>query len=200
MANSDCRMPIGDAAAFRRKILIVLVLVVCVRAAHADVIDRIMAVVSGQPITLSDVNAAIQFRLVEPPRGTSDPLAYTVDRLIERTLVLAEVERFQPPEPDPIEMTIRIDEMERREGSIAAFDQALAVTGMTREHLRRYVRDDLRITTYLNQRFGAKTDADERQAAIRVWVSELRKRADVTVLNPGKGSFEPPPPGDIRPR
>lgn len=152
----------------------------------SEVIDRIMAVVGGQPITLSDVTAALQFYLIEAPPGTRDALAYTVDRLIERRLVLAEVERFQPPEPDPIEMTIRIDELERRAVSTAAFDKALAVTGMTRDQLRRYLRDDLRITTYLNQRFGANTDAKERQAAIKTWVSELRKRADVTVLYLGK--------------
>lgn len=151
-----------------------------------EIIDRIMAVVSGQPITLSDVTAAVQFRLVDVPSGSPDPLAHTLDRLIERMLVLAEVERFQPPEPDPIEMTIRIDDLERRAGSTAAFEQALAVTGMTRERLRRYLRDDLRSTTYLNQRFGTNTEAAERQAAIKTWISELRKRADVTVLYLGK--------------
>jgi hypothetical protein len=148
----------------------------------SDVIDRIMAVVSGQPITLSDVTAARQFGLVPVPPGTADATAFTLDRLIQRTLVLAEVERFQPPEPDPVEMTLRIDELERREGSAAAFEKALAVVGMTRDQLRRYFRDDLRITTYLNQRFGATTAEAEREAAIRTWISELRKRAEVTVL------------------
>ena len=42
-----------------------------------------MAVVSGQPITLSDVTAARQFGLVLAPAGTADPIAYTLDRLIE---------------------------------------------------------------------------------------------------------------------
>jgi hypothetical protein len=181
-------MPIGDistglvASVVRGTVLVLVPLVLCVSAARADVIDRIVAVVSGQPITLSDVTAAQQFQLVEVPPGTADPLTYTVDRLIERTLILAEVERFQPPEPDPIEITIRIDALERRAGSSIAFEKALAVTGMTRDQLRRHVRDDLRITTYLNQRFGANADATERQAAIRTWISELRKRADVTVL------------------
>ena len=148
---------------------------------HAEVIDRIMAVVGGQPITLSDVNAALQFHIVEPPAGTRDPLAYTMDRLVDRTLMLAEVDRFQPPEPDPVEMTIRIDDLERRAGSIAAFEKSLAVTGTTREQLRRRIRDDLRITTYLNQRFGASTSPAERDAAIAAWLAELRRRAEITV-------------------
>jgi hypothetical protein len=57
---------------------------------------------------------------------------------------------------------------------------------MTREQLRRYIRDDLRITTYLNQRFGAATEPAARDAAIKTWISELRKRADVTLLMAAK--------------
>ena len=83
-------------------------------------------------------------------------------------------------------MTIRIDDLERRAGSTAAFDKALSVTGTTREELRRHIRDDLRITTYLNQRFGATTATADRRAAIATWVAELRRRADVTVPYQGR--------------
>jgi hypothetical protein len=158
--------------------------------ASESVIDRIMAVVDGQTITLSDVNAAIEFRLVQPPAGTADPLGFVLDRLIERTLMLAEVERFQPPEPDPIEITIRLDAIESRAGK-AAFEKTLSVTGTTRDQLRRFLRDDLRMTTYLNQRFG---DAAERPTAVATWAAELRRRADVTVQY--KGRLSP----TIRPR
>jgi len=144
-----------------------------------------MAVVSGQPILLSDVTAASEFALVIVPRGTPDPTAYTLDRLIRRRLILAEVDRFQPPEPDPSEITVRVDAMEKRAGSPAAFEKALAVTGLTREQLRRYVRDNLRIETYLNERFPERPDID-RAAAIDAWSGELRKRTDVTVLYLGK--------------
>jgi hypothetical protein len=176
MSNAEGRRP------QMWKILLPVLLLFCVRAAHADVIDRIMAVVGGQPITLSDVDAAIQFQLVDVPPGTPDPVSYALDRLIERTLLLSEVERFQPPEPDQSEITTRIDEIARRFGTAAAFDQALAVTGTTREQLRRYLRNHLRIATYLNQRFGANTDPDDRRAAIATWMAELRKRSDVTLL------------------
>jgi hypothetical protein len=55
------------------------------------------------------------------------------------------------------------------------------VTGLTREQLRRRIRDDLRITTYLNQRFGTNPDAPERTTAIAAWSAEIRRRADVIV-------------------
>jgi hypothetical protein len=154
-------------------------------ARSAVTIDRVMAVVSSQPIMLSDATAAIEFRLVVVPAGTADPEGYVLDRLIRRRLILAEVERFQPPEPDPIEITVRIDDMEKRAGSAAAFDKALAVTGLTREQLRRQIRDDLRIDTYLNERFPERPDVD-RAAAIDSWAGELRKRTEVTVLYQGR--------------
>ena len=183
-------------SAFRRKIVL-LAMLVCTSAAHAELIDRILAVVGGRPVTLSDVTAARQFGLIELPAGAADPFArtdpvtYVIDRLIDRTLMLAEVDRFQPPEPDPVEVTVRIEALERRAGSTAAIDRALAVTGTTREQLRRHIRDDLRITTYLNQRFGA-TDPAGRSAAIASWVGDLRRRADVTVLY--KSTAPPPAP------
>jgi len=166
----------------RRRIVILVVLVAALSHAHAQVIDRIMAVVNGQTITLSDVEASIEFGLIAPPAGTADPLAFTLDRLIERMLILTEVERFQPPEPDPIEITIRLDAVEKRLGP-AGFARALKVTGSTREDLQRFVRNDLRMTTYLNQRFG---DAAERPTAIATWVAELRRRAEVTVQYKGR--------------
>lgn len=165
-----------------RKIAMLALLLMCADIASAQVIDRIMAVVGGRPIILSDVHAAIQFRLIQPPPGTADPLGFTLERLVQRTLILAEVERFQPPEPDSIEMTVRMEDLQRRAGSADAFDKALSETGITREQLRRHIRDDLRIATYLNQRFGSTTAAAERSAAIETWMSELRRRADVTVL------------------
>ena len=158
----------------------VAVVLLCGVRISAEVVDRIMAVVSRQPITLSDVNAALLFRLVEPPAGTPDPLAFALDRLIDRNLMLAEVDRFQPPEPAPVEIDLRLQEMQQRAGSPAAFAKALAVTGMTREQLRAHVRDDLRIATYLNQRFGANSGSD-RATAIAAWVAELRRRAEITV-------------------
>jgi len=146
------------------------------------VIDRIMAIVSSQPIMQSDVTAAQQFHLVDVPAGTADPTQYVLRQLIRRALILAEVDRLQPPTPDEIEITIRIDALERQAGSPAAFDRELAVTGLTRDQLRRYIRDDLRIRTYLLERIGADRPQAEFTAAVDAWVADLRRRTQVTVL------------------
>lgn len=171
-------------AAVRSLSRMVLTLAIGIGAAvslRGEIIDRILAVVGGQTVTLSDVRAALQFGLVTPSTASDDPLGSALDRLIDRTLMLGEVDRFQPPEPDPVEITIRVDDLERRAGSPAAFATSLAVTGTTREQLRRHIRDDLRMATYLNQRFGVNTAPAARAAAIAVWIAELRRRAEITV-------------------
>ena len=152
----------------------------------AVVIDRILAVVSTRPIMLTDVSAAIEFHLVDVPPGTADPTAYVLDRMIRRTLILTEVDRFQPPAPDETEITRRVDDIERRAGSPAAFERALAVTGTTRDQLRRFIRDDLRIRTYVLQRFGADRPEAEVNQRVDAWVGDLRRRTEISVLYQGK--------------
>jgi len=147
-----------------------------------DVIDRIMAVAGTQPITLSEVAAATQLELVPVPAGTTDTPGYVLERLVNRALMLVEVDRFQPPEPDPVEITARIDRMQARLGSAGALDKALADTGTTRDQLGRFIRDNLRMQTYINQRFGTILDPVEREESIAAWVGELRRRAQITVL------------------
>jgi hypothetical protein len=162
--------------------MLLFVLAAALQQPSPVVIDRIMAVVASQPIMQSDVTAAQMFHLIEVPAGTPDPTAYVLRQLIRRALILTEVDRLQPPLPDEVEITIRIDAMEKRAGSTAAFDRALAVTGMTRDQLRRFIRDDLRVRTYLLERFGADRPEPEFTAAVDTWVADLRRRTQITVL------------------
>jgi len=165
--------------------MLAVLLALALQQPAATVIDRIVAVVGSDPIMLSDVTAATEFHLVQPPAGTADPTAYVLDQLIRRALMLEEVDRFQPPMPAESEITVRVNELEQRAGSAAAFQRALEVTGMTRDQLRHYIRDDLRIRTYLLQRFGANRPPSEFNAAIDAWVADLRRRTQITVLYQG---------------
>ena len=126
--------------------------------ARAQVIDRILAVVDGVPIMQSDVAAAMRLGLVRVP-GTADPSSAVLDRLIERRLMLAEVERYAPPEPAEAGVDRRVAEIRAQVGS--PFDRILQETGMGLDQLRRYVRDDLRIDAYLAQRFGAIVPSED---------------------------------------
>ena len=89
------------ARRFRRlRLFVPLALaVVWAAAVGADVIDRVLATVEGRVITLSDVRIVKTLGLVAVPAGVDADKAI-LSALIDRLLVLEEVERYAPPEPD----------------------------------------------------------------------------------------------------
>jgi hypothetical protein len=135
--------------------VLALAIVVSAIAGRAQLVDRILAVVGGTPITLSDVDAAIVFGLVPVDRRVADSQRAALEALIERRLQLSEVDRYLPPEPAAAEIDARVAEVRARFASDEAFDAALRDTGMTPAALRGNLRDSLRIASYLQQRFGA---------------------------------------------
>ena len=127
---------------------------------HADVIDRILATVGGALILQTDAVAAVRLGFVQLP-AQGDPLQWTLDRLIERRLMLIEVDRYGPPEPQFAAVDRRMQELDARIGSGERLDAILRQTGLSVEQLRLHVRDDLRIEAYIQQRFGVAFEPTE---------------------------------------
>ena len=119
-------------------------------------------------------------------QGSLDRRGAALDRLIERTLMLTEVRRYVPPEPDTAAIEQRLQAIRERFPSATAWAQALATSGMDEARLREFMRNDLRIQAYLNERF-ASPEPERRNAMIADWLAGLRRRAEVTRLYP------PPP-------
>ena len=139
-----------------------LIAIALAPAVRADVIDRILATVGGALILQSDAVAAARFGFVElPPQG--DRLQFTLDRLIERRLMLIEVDRYAPPEPARSLLDERMQQIDQRIGSGERLDALLRETGFSVEQLRLYVRDDLRIESYVQQRFGTAYRPSEEE-------------------------------------
>jgi hypothetical protein len=132
----------------------------CVPTLSAQqLLDRVVARVNGYAITLSDVKAALALGVVDVPPGAGDQA--TVDRLVDRQLVLAEVARFAPPEPAPAAVAREVAAMTARTGGrLAAVMQA---TGLDEARVRDIARDTLRIQAYLNQRFGPTVQLTEEE-------------------------------------
>ena len=128
---------------------------------QGELIERTMALVGGQVITLSDVQTAMTLGLVEPEHAASVDAA--TPRLIDRLLVLREVQRYAPPEPADADVDARVDTVRQRLGSADGLAAALTRGGFTEARLRSWLRDDARIAAYLGQRFaavGVPSDAD----------------------------------------
>ncbi len=143
---------------------------------RGETIERVLAVVAGQLITLSDVTAATDLGL-QSPDGAADPVRAVLSRLIDRELVLAEVDRYAPAEPTAGAVDREVERVRQRFPSQAAFDAVLARSGIDAKHLRETLRQDLRTRAYLDQRFSA--GADRRSSLVDAWMAGLRRRGGV---------------------
>jgi hypothetical protein len=122
--------------------------------APQELIERTLALVGGQPITLSDARAAIALGLINSERG--DLPAITA-QLVDRELILREVQRYAPPAPPEAAVDARLDEIRQRFADAAAMTRALDLHGFSDIRLRAWLRDDLRTVAYLAQRFASAT-------------------------------------------
>ena len=176
-----------------------LFFVFCPGGVGAEIIDRVLAILPGQIITLSDVEAALDLGLVEPPAG-GDRVAGALAALVDRILMLNEVRRVVPPEPTAAAIDARVASIRKRFSSPAELSRILDARGVDETVLRLYAADDLRLASYLDERFSAasqptdeeirqageasrtKLVAERRQTLVSAWIADLRRRADVTIL------------------
>jgi hypothetical protein len=126
-----------------------------------QLLDRIVARVNGDVITLTDLKAAVALGILEGPTGGDETLA--IEPLIDRQLVLTEVARFAPPEPAPADVARETAALTARVGSRLA--AVMESTGIDEARIRDIARDNLRIQAYLNQRFGTTVQLTEEEVA-----------------------------------
>jgi len=153
------------------------VLWVTAASPSAETIDRVLAVVAGQIITLTDVSVARDLGVATPAAGAADPIRAVLSQLIDRQLMLNEVDRYAPPEPGTDAIERGVAAIRSRFATEAEYAGALARSGVDDRYVRELVRQTLRIRAYQEQRFSA---ADPRRdGLIEDWVAGLRKRGDI---------------------
>ena len=120
---------------------------------RAEIVDRVVAMVDRDVITLSEAEQARELRMV---RGAADAsLAEVVERLIEARLIEREVGRY-PAEPISDEDVARAEQSVHRQfPSEADFRMALEDQGIGEADLRQLLRRQLVISRYLDRRFRA---------------------------------------------
>ena len=78
--------------------------------------------------------------------------------------MLAEVERYAPPEPSRVAVDREYRGVAERFSSTAAFNEALDRYGLDESSLRATLRANLRLRAYLEQRFTTVPPSDEEIA------------------------------------
>jgi len=102
---------------------------IAVAPSQAELIDRVLATVGPRVITLSDVRAVSRLGLIDTA-GSADATAAIVQRLIDRTLVLEEVDRYAPPEPSEEAIQQGVATIRARFGRPEEFARAVAASGI----------------------------------------------------------------------
>ena len=133
-----------------------------------QLLDRVVARVGPTAITQTDVDAAVAFGVVDPKAG--DP----VKLMIDRRLMLAEVNRFPPPEPDFRAIQALMVNMKTAAGPDV--NAVMKRTGVDDNRLSELARETLRIQSYVLQRFGTTARSEEQRTR---WLNDLRARGDV---------------------
>jgi hypothetical protein len=140
-----------------RGIACAVAVLVCAAGAvgvRAEIVDRVLATVGSQVITLSDLRAAQTFGVM--PAGTvARTPAEFLDALVVHALMFGEVQRFVAPEPDRALVDRRMAQVRAAFPGTGAYEQALARTAMTEDRLRSFVAAILQVDAYVEQRFGA---------------------------------------------
>ena len=152
--------------------------------AQTATLDRILAIVNGQVITHSDVRTFIDLRLADIPGGPAQEVE-VLNFLIERRVVLDEVNRFVIAEPTTVAVDRHLDLLLSRLPDGFKLNLVLDRVGLTTGDLRQLLADEIRREVYLIDRFGV-TGEEAREEAEAGWVADLVRRAQVRrVLKPG---------------
>ncbi len=128
-------------------------------SATAELVDRIVAIIDREVVTLSESEQAGE--IARARTGAPAPLASIVERLIEAKLVLREVDRFtgEPVSPELVESALR--EVRAGFASESEFREMLRRSGLSEEGLRANLRRQVRVAQYLEQRFRPLTFVTE---------------------------------------
>lgn len=123
---------------------------------HAMLVDRILAVVNRQPITLSDLNRYQAFRALNDGKKNWEtpppPSPAVLQQLIDRKLLLEEAEKFEVGLPKTADLVEVQDRLSKRFASSLEFQDALLRWGLDRDALKHEIEDYLTIQRFVEQR------------------------------------------------
>lgn len=123
-------------------------------------IDRVLAVVNGEPITLSEILEAIALAPgVSPPATVSE----TLERLIDALLMEHEARRYlqEPPSEEESEATLRA--LMDRFATPEDYRATLRRLGVAEDYLRKRIRRELIVDRYVDRRFRPLVQVAQRE-------------------------------------
>jgi len=126
-----------------------------------EVIDRIVARVDTDIILLSDVRALSRYQFFMDGKSESD--AEILNRLIDQWIVRNEAKTALFPQPSNEDVQRSLERLKRSFSSPEAFEERKKQSGLTDEDVERMLRAQLYLSNYLDSRFRASIQIDEKE-------------------------------------
>jgi hypothetical protein len=125
-----------------------------------EVVDRIVAKVDTDIILLSDVRALQRYQLFVDGKAESDQDA--LNRLLDQWIVRNEAQAALFSQPSDEDVNRSLARLKRSFSSPEAFEERKKQTGLTDEEIERMLRAQLYLSNYLDSRFRASIQIDEK--------------------------------------
>lgn len=141
--------------------IVILCVVASARYLRAqELIDAIAARVDTDIILLSDVRNLARYQSLVDEKSESD--AEILDRLIDQWVVRNEAKAALFPQPSDEDVQRSLERLKRSFSSPEAFEEREKQAGLTDEDVVRMLRSQLYLSNYLDSRFRASVQIDEK--------------------------------------
>ncbi len=168
-----------------------IAMAVLASAAHAaeTVVDCIAVVVDRQPVTLGRI--VIENRLSAFQEGRTvdqspEARRRTAERLVERLLLLREIEISGFPQAQRVEAIAALDELKKRWPGAVEYEAALARYRIHEEELIEFLQTQLTVLRFLDVRFKAEGDVSDAE------IERYYRETFAPKVTAGTGGAPPP--------
>ena len=144
---------------------------------RAELIDRVVASVNNDVITLSELRQAVAFNRAMGGTGTGRQMEReTLEGLINRSLLLQEAGRIHLVEVSEADVAAEQERLRGRFGTDDAYRAFLAGTGLTEAQLERMLGERLLVERFVQKKIGlfARVSHDEAQSYYAEHAAEFR--------------------------
>jgi hypothetical protein len=141
-------------------LLLTLMVAMVTHLPAQEVIDRIAARVDTDIILLSDVRALARYQSFLDDKAKSD--SEILDLLIDQWIVRNEAKAALFPQPADEDVQKSLERLKRSFSSPEEFEARMKQAGLTNEEVLRMLRSQTYLTNYLDSRFRASIQVDEK--------------------------------------
>jgi hypothetical protein len=131
-----------------------LTVIITPSVARAELVDRVVAAVNNDVITLSELEQTVGFNVALGGKNDEKLRAETLEGLINRQLLIQEAYRLKFVEVSDQDINAEIGKLKARLGSDEAFAGLLARLDMTAEQLGRMLGERLLVERFVEKKIG----------------------------------------------